>query len=174
LVAAAVALLLVSIQSTPDLFDKVQQSGIFPVSRELNTTNKVTENIPVTESKTDIPDSFIESGKSVNQQVDDSEEIASDELPETTAKEIVADIPSKPAKTYYVIIGGDTNRANANRLLSAAVTKGFKEAGIVSAPERHRIYVASFSDKDEANDYLDSFRKSYPAHGDAWLFTKRN
>lgn len=79
----------------------------------------------------------------------------------------------KPLRTYYIIVGGEETQARANILLDKIRAEHFPKADLIES-DRYRIYVASFTDKDEAEDYLAKFRNDNPAYKTAWLFSKRN
>lgn len=83
-------------------------------------------------------------------------------------------IVSKPTRTYYIIVGGEENKSQAERLLSRIQSADFPDAAIVDTPDRYRIYVSSFGDKKQAEAYLESFRKENPKYETAWLYSLRN
>lgn len=76
-------------------------------------------------------------------------------------------------KRYFIILGGDTEKSKAEKLLRKFKQKGFVQAAMVETSGRYRIYNMSFSDKDKANVYLNKFRKNNPEFSEAWLYTKR-
>lgn len=78
-----------------------------------------------------------------------------------------------PSRTYYIIIGGEDSKTLADRLLKRIQTQSFPNAAIVESGERYRIYVASFTDKAQAETYLEDFRRENPKYETAWLFSKR-
>ena len=75
---------------------------------------------------------------------------------------------------FFVIIGSAGSKSEAEKALGRFKSQGYKDANIVNAGDRNRIYIASFEDKTQAEKYLASFRKSNPKLDDAWVFTKRN
>lgn len=79
-----------------------------------------------------------------------------------------------PNRTYYIVIGGDESKAQAYRSLEKIKQANFSQANIVEGTSRYRIYVASFSDKKEAERFLDIFRLEYPEYATAWLYSQRN
>lgn len=185
-VAAAIALLFAPVSRDSSLYDKVQQSGFFVVNNKIETAKKITDESVLTDTKTSLLSDYVEQIQQLGVQdealvkgepevtIANQEELVVKPVQHVEAKKKEAAKVSKPLKTYYIIIGGDTSRAQADRILAATKNEGFKSADLVSSADRHRIYVASFDDKDKANAYLDSFRKKYPAHKDAWLLSKRN
>ena len=76
-------------------------------------------------------------------------------------------------RTYYIIVGGEETKSQADRLLEKIRNNGLKSASIVRS-DRYRIYVASFTDKVEGESYLEVFRKENPQYSTAWLYSKRN
>lgn len=76
-------------------------------------------------------------------------------------------------KRYFIILGGDTEKSKAEKLLRKFKQKGFVQAAMVETSGRYRIYNMSFSNKDKANAYLNKFRKNNPEFSEAWLYTKR-
>ncbi|MDU1889060.1 MAG: SPOR domain-containing protein [Dysgonomonas sp.] len=76
-------------------------------------------------------------------------------------------------RTYYIIVAGEETEVAANRLLKKTQTI-FPDAEMIRSADRYRIYVSSFSDKIEAESFLDAFRKEYPKYSSAWLYSKRN
>ena len=80
---------------------------------------------------------------------------------------------SKPARTYYIIIGGEEYENQAKRLLDRFQAGDFPNAAIVKS-DRYRIYIASYNDKSEAERSLDIFRLENPKYATAWLYSKKN
>lgn len=78
------------------------------------------------------------------------------------------------ARTYYIIIGGEEEKGRAERLLSKIQLNDFPEASMIESMDRFRIYVSSFEDKQEAEAFLESFRKDNPKYETAWLYSKKN
>lgn len=77
-------------------------------------------------------------------------------------------------RTYYIIIGGEENKIQAERLLDKIRAKDFANAAIVETSDRYRIYISSFENKKQAEEYLELFRKENPKYQTAWLYSKRN
>ncbi len=87
---------------------------------------------------------------------------------------IQEDTAAKPARSYYIVIGGEDTKSKADALLGKINSSDFPQADIVEASGRYRIYVASFGDKELAETFLESFRTENPKYETAWLFSKRN
>ena len=75
--------------------------------------------------------------------------------------------------SYYIVIGGDTDKSRANRLCDKFKNSDFPTVEIIESPDRYRIYVKSFADKKEAESFLIQFRKENPKYETAWLFSKK-
>ncbi len=82
--------------------------------------------------------------------------------------------PPQSLRTYYIIVGGEDTQSRADRLLDKIKKNGLQSASILESGGRFRIYVASFSDKPEAEVFLNTFRKENPKYETAWLYSKRN
>ena len=72
---------------------------------------------------------------------------------------------------YYIIISSFPELSAAKKKLAELRSKGFKDADIISANGRHRIYSKAFENKADAEKYLTQFRKDNPALKDAWVLT---
>lgn len=83
------------------------------------------------------------------------------------------EVDLKPARTYYIVVGGEESQKRAERLLDKIRTNDFKHAELVLGSVC-RVYVASFHDKKEAERYLDIFRLENPKYKTAWLYSKKN
>lgn len=83
------------------------------------------------------------------------------------------EVDVKPARTYYIVVGGEESQKRAERLLDKIRTNDFKHAELVLGSVC-RVYVASFHDKKEAERYLDIFRLENPKYKTAWLYSKKN
>lgn len=171
---AAVAALFLMTPINRDVLDKVQQSGFL-----INTTDSITHTI----SK---GSNFIASNQFISAKIDSLKnniEKKSIEIAKTKedlkkkevlrAKLVAETNKASYDRLYYIIIGGDTDRSVASRLLAKTKASGFNNASLIESDGRYRIYVATFHDKTEANKYLNRFRINNPEHGDAWLHSQR-
>ncbi|NDV79898.1 SPOR domain-containing protein [Dysgonomonas sp. 511] len=102
-----------------------------------------------------------EQQEQIAENVPDKEEVA------VAAEEV------KHERKYYIIVGGETSLAQAEKLLNKISKLAFPDAAIVESSDRYRIYVASFYDKQEAEGFLRSFRKDYPKYSSAWLYSRK-
>lgn len=78
------------------------------------------------------------------------------------------------SRTYYIIVGGEESKYQAERLLYKIQSEDFPSANIVESADRYRIYVSAFGNKPEAEKFLEKFRSENPRYSTAWLFSKRN
>jgi nucleoid DNA-binding protein len=79
-----------------------------------------------------------------------------------------------PKKTYYIIVSSSTQEHLAQRTLPTIQQQLARKADIIGRDNLFRIYVASFSDKQEAERYLNSFRIEYPKYKSAWMLAVNN
>lgn len=92
---------------------------------------------------------------------------------QATSATPIAEQKKSSDRTYYIIVAGTPSKAKATRILSDIRTKLSPQADIIEKNELSRIYVAKFSNKREAEQYLDSFRQEHPQYKDAWLLSVR-
>lgn len=83
-------------------------------------------------------------------------------------------ISATPSRKYYIIIGGEETSTKANTILNKIKKEDFPNAAIVESADRYRIYVASFTEKQEAESFLEMFRNENPKYETAWLYSKRS
>ena len=81
--------------------------------------------------------------------------------------------PVEEITPYYIVIASHTTEHSAQTQIAQFQKEGFSTVGIISAGNKHRIYIAKFSDKTEANTFLVRFRAEHPRHSDAWLLIQR-
>lgn len=111
---------------------------------------------------------------SLAEQVKPLLEVDSVKVVEAKAESKVSEAQPQSLRTYYIIVGGEDTQSRAERLLDKIKKNGLQSVNILEAGGRFRIYVASFSDKPEAEGFLDTFRKENPKYETAWLYSKRN
>jgi nucleoid DNA-binding protein len=71
---------------------------------------------------------------------------------------------------YFIVIASLRSREIAEAELPRIIAKGFDKAMVLSSQDKHRIVAASFSDRQEAVNYLRQLRKNNPKYEKAWLF----
>lgn len=79
---------------------------------------------------------------------------------------------SKNNTKYFLIVASDPKEEIAKNMLSNIKKDGFANVGILESPERFRIHIASFNNKDDADSYLKDLRKSHPKYSTSWIYTK--
>ncbi|MDR1121610.1 MAG: SPOR domain-containing protein [Dysgonamonadaceae bacterium] len=79
-----------------------------------------------------------------------------------------------PGKTYYIIVSSSTQEHLAQRMLPDIRQQLAEQADIIGRDNLFRIYVASFSDKQEAEGYLNDFRMEHPKYKSAWMLAVNN
>ena len=80
---------------------------------------------------------------------------------------------AKEITPYYIVVSSLPTEHSAQVQMTQFREKGFSTAGIISVGNKHRVYVAKFSEQTEANTFLARFRSEHPKYRDAWLFIQR-
>lgn len=88
---------------------------------------------------------------------------------ESDQKEIQAPAPTH---RYYIIIGSFPTTEIANKKLADFHSGKFKNASILEQKGRTRIYIDKFENKNDAEKFLQEFRKSNGQHQDAWIYSE--
>ena len=103
--------------------------------------------------------------------LEETSEDASEKTPEKITEKITEKTPEKIIEKtpYYIVIASLPTKQAAQTQLEQFRKERFSTAGIISAGNKHRIYIAKFSNTTEANTFLDRFRTEHPQHRDAWL-----
>jgi len=127
---------------------------------ESSQSNEVTKEIPVT----NIPEVTIP-----------SEPTAQATMPATEKKESPkAENVSKPKRIYHIVVSSFPGKESAEYWLSENRSGIFRQADIIEGSGRARISIRTFTNKAEAESFLDNFRKNNPKHSDAWLLSTKN
>lgn len=117
------------------------------------------------------------SGLSENKTFRNVSDDAGSEAPETTGEVPEISVPKiiKPesVRSYFIVVGSLRDLQSAQSQLKL-VREDFSPADIIGNGERYRIYVEKFSDKEEAETYLENFRNMYPNYKNAWLLSQKN
>jgi hypothetical protein len=90
-----------------------------------------------------------------------------------TKQEVVT---AKPVslRTYYIIISSCPERSIAENWLKTNKKGIYSNSGIIERDGRSRIYIRQFSQRDEADQWLETFKSNHPDHNDAWLLSVKN
>ncbi|MCC8146883.1 MAG: SPOR domain-containing protein [Bacteroidales bacterium] len=97
-----------------------------------------------------------------------TEEVAQD-------KSRVEESPRKVSgRSYYIIISSLPTNETAQQKAEEYRQKKFPKADVITSEGKNRVYVDKFTDKEEAEKYLQNFRKENPDHVKAWLLSQRN
>lgn len=87
--------------------------------------------------------------------------------------ETVAERPIGPVKRYYIIVGSCPTEDSAGDFIRKMNKTDYPSAGVLHKDNKYRIYVTSFTDKAEANKYLDVFRMEHKKYEQAWLLAHK-
>ena len=103
-----------------------------------------------------------------------TENALTENVPEAVIPELtqVIEEPKLNSRSYFVIIGSLPSMQAAQEQLKLVQPK-FATANIIGNGERFRIYVEKFSDKNEAESYIEGFRKAHPDYKTAWLHSQK-
>lgn len=176
--ATAAAVLVFFVTSTPILENETanttQKSGFFTdiVSTSTTRTEKAVLDAPALSSNAVAADPV----STVEVEKPNAEPEAKKTVPAVVEKTITPVQVNQVAVTpkFFIIVGSAGSKSEAQRTLTSIRNKGYKDANMMTSPDRTRVYVASFSDRTQAEKYLVAFRKNNPELSDAWMFIKRN
>lgn len=77
--------------------------------------------------------------------------------------------------SYYIIVSAFVQKATAKRWMNEHAGEAIlKEAGIVVGKGHARVYVKSFVNEADANEYLGEFTSSHPEYASAWVYSSKN
>jgi len=102
----------------------------------------------------------------VNEQVIATEEV----LPETKLEVL----PETPKQYYYIVVASLPTKNSADERMESFQKTDFPEAQVISAKDKHRVYVNKFEDKKEAEKFLKTFRDDNPKYSNAWLLSQKS
>jgi nucleoid DNA-binding protein len=87
-------------------------------------------------------------------------------------EELIQEIIVQPTHYYYIVVASLPTRNSAEKMVKDFQQTEFPQADVVSAGDKHRIYVNKFEHKKEAELFLNAFRNEYPNHSAAWLLSQ--
>lgn len=79
----------------------------------------------------------------------------------------------KDEDKYFVIIGSSPSASAAQMFLSNFKKQGLSNLNILKSGNKNRIYVASFSNRSEADKYITIFKSRHIGFDDAWVYAKK-
>lgn len=158
------------IADTEEVTTEIEAATEITTETEVTTeAEETTENEATTENKT-----IVESEAVVETEVVVENEIATEAsivgMAESTA-EVVQ--PMADTKTYHIIVASLPSRRGADEVIEEYMAKGYQQASLVERDNRVRISLAQFTDKNEANSYLQTLREN-EIFQNAWLLPVRN
>lgn len=156
--AAAVALFLLMSPPVKDVNPGTYEASIIPrsaVHKIQETTSSIAESIPNLRQ-------LAEQKAPTNEQAGNTE-----------SQSTLTSVPVGKERTYFVIIGSFVTEDQANRHISSmGLQERFAQIGIVNRDNKVRVFAQSFTDKSEAETYLQTLR-TQPDFESAWLFGSR-
>lgn len=81
-------------------------------------------------------------------------------------------VAKKNVKYYHVVIGSFPTQKQADEFLARVDKSQYASAGIVERNGKIRVYAAKFTERDQAENYMEKVR-SNATYKDAWLFISR-
>lgn len=101
--------------------------------------------------------------------------VKTDSVPVSAGTAPVAHRPKTGnGKRYYIIVASLPTREAAVQQQSNFKKMGIQETEILDNGSKVRLYIDSFSDKRQAEEYLETVRSSSPHLKNAWLLAARN
>jgi nucleoid DNA-binding protein len=97
--------------------------------------------------------------------------IIQETLPEKTVNPTFTADNLSSQEAYYIIVGSSPREQYAREALPVIRKELTKQAAILKRDRLFRIYVAQFTDKEEAETYLADFRTQHPKYRTAWLLS---
>lgn len=94
-----------------------------------------------------------------------------EETPTTDTNNTIAQ-SQLSTRRYYIIVGVYEVRDIAEKSLSRLKKQGFQTASMIERPRRLDVYSASFTDRDEAQTFLQKFQADNPQYRDAWILKR--
>ncbi len=98
----------------------------------------------------------------------------SDIIVEQPQEAEIAIVNPTPIKRYYIIVSSIPSADLVGGEVSRLKAKGIDNATCLKKDNKFRMYVECFEVKTEAEQYLDSFRKSHKGFSDAWLLAHKS
>lgn len=158
--AAAIALFLVMSPPVKEVNPAAYEASIIPrtaVHKIQETTSAITEAIP----------------QLIRTKEANAQATANEQTEVTSQPTKLTSIPVGQERKYFIIIGSFFSEAQANQHINSQnLQKRFAHIGIVSRNDKVRVFAQSFSDKEEAENYLSKLREQ-EGFESAWLFGSR-
>lgn len=114
--------------------------------------------VAIAEKKQEKPEKQIQPEKQVKSE--------KSSVKETSSKQVAAN-----NNKFFIIIGSFPTEKDAKNFAETAKAKGLPNANVLVRDGRFRVYANSFSSRNEANQYMTSFKSEHKAtHPNAWLY----
>lgn len=79
-----------------------------------------------------------------------------------------------PMKRYYIVVGSFPTQKQAQQRISYLTKKGVEGVQYLVKDRKYRLYINTFTNKVEANAFLEKFKATHPDFADAWLLAHRS
>lgn len=163
--AAAAALLfffLPSTKITENSKPSQQADFIQSLSRLTSTSSTIQDSLLNTDSI----------GSSITDNImpfNNIEDILSSETSVERKQEVEQKSKIRYSRKYYIIVGSEISLNQAKKQAKRIQESGYTNVEIIECPDRYRIYIASFNNREEADKFLTIHQKKDPY---AWLFSQ--
>ncbi len=167
--SVAAAALLFFVFSTPlsNYQPQAQSAAVISLKREeAKTIEALTANASLSDEASIVPTEDIVSGE-------ESIQPEAEAVVVESKIEKAIEAPKLNSRDYFVIVGSLPTMEAAQDQLKQVKTE-FSSANVIDNGERFRIYVKKFSDKKEAESYLETFRNTHSEYKNAWLHSQKN
>lgn len=92
-----------------------------------------------------------------------------------TSKKPTVEATAPAEHSFYIIVSAFVQRASAKRWMNEHEGEDIlKEAGIVVGKGHARVYVKSFSNEADANEFLNEFTSKHSEYASAWVYSSKN
>lgn len=174
---SAVAALIIGLLfvSHPLEYGNISQHHASMISADLLTKAIVPHFAYYQDQIEDVPEELVTTVAEPEMPVSQEEIEPTSSVKQELAEPSLAELQSnEPVKRYYIVIGSFPNLEQAEKRIAYFSRKGLTGVQYLLKDNKYRLYVNTFADKTEANDYLGDFRSTYPELSDAWLLAHIN
>ena len=149
---------------TPTNFQQEEEFTSIVEETSISTAD-VAQNVPVVEISQTIPVAEVATNI--------EEPTTTHYLPSVSTEKQTQQTTAVNTKTYHIIVASLPSTRGAEDELSKYASQGYPNASIVERDNRVRISLVQFTDKGEANEYLQTLRQN-SAFQNAWLLAIQN
>jgi hypothetical protein len=154
-----------SAQPLPSQEAKVEETPSEPEKQSLPPKAKIKEDRQEPKKSSPSPKTKVEEIKQEPAKTSPPSKSTVEEDPQEQAKTPAV----QPVHGYFIVVASLSTGKAAGVEIQRFIDLGFKNAFVRSSGNRHRVCIASFAGRKEAETFLQKFRKEYPQYSEAWL-----